>query len=776
MHYNRSWGTRAHLHAPIAGVLLSTSLFTASTVRANLTPFVDNYATNDSANKTTDTNAALQLLSSYSKIWTTGDAWNTGSPTTAGSTIIAENFQYVADVTKIRTQALAKECYLFDRRDQSFSAIMGLDDLAASYMTGAGAYSTIADIIPDDALTAKYDDKGNGAGDATSDLGKVVTLVNTLRGDHTSTSPAKTYFLSPRPWRVNTSVAVVSTGTDTKGYYTSTLSDGTPDKSVELTYFPTYDSDTAVNPYLMAARSTTPAKDGGFPSGHTNAAYLASIALAYAVPERFDSIILNASEIGDSRIVAGMHSPLDVIGGRIEATALGGAILYGEPSTSIKAEAYAQAHTYFASELANDTPIPQAVWAACKVLYTERMTYGLSTIGDTSVAAIVPKGAESLLETRFAYLDAAQRREVLRTTEIASGQAVEDSEGWSRLNLFAASGAYGSFDSTVTVNMDAEEGGLCAKDYWRNDITGTGGLVKQGSGTLVLCGDSSYAGDTTVGGGKLVIEGSIAPAEINVSSGSFAVDGGATVTCSGFSAGKDGPATVSISASGSLLEDSGSFSMGTEQSAALIINNKAMLVTDGAITIGDKGSLCLSGGYWAIKGQTTASAVTTDYSITVYNGTAWAAASASDLTATYYDGTTNVWSSSSLYAAYGSKIDLTGYTIITGGNSYLGWSDCGAPDYGWNDSSWYGSFYSDSTFGNWIYHQAHGWQYISDAGDGSIYAYDIATGNWLFTSDSFYPYIYDYKEGTWLFYVGGTTPNRIFWNYNDKAEVNESSL
>ena len=70
--------------------------------------------------------------------------------------------------------------------------------------------------------------------------------------------------------------------------------------------------------------------DGGFPSGHTNAAYVSAIGLAYAAPERFQEILTRASELGNDRIRAGMHSPLDVMGGRTMATAVATATLYNQ--------------------------------------------------------------------------------------------------------------------------------------------------------------------------------------------------------------------------------------------------------------------------------------------------------------------------------------------------------------------------------------------------------------------------------------------------------------
>mgnify|MGYP000706622571 CR=1 FL=1 len=38
--------------------------------------------------------------------------------------------------------------------------------------------------------------------------------------------------------------------------------------------------------------------------------------MAYAVPQQYSQMMLRSSELGNSRIVAGMHSCLDVIGGR----------------------------------------------------------------------------------------------------------------------------------------------------------------------------------------------------------------------------------------------------------------------------------------------------------------------------------------------------------------------------------------------------------------------------------------------------------------------------
>ncbi len=117
--------------------------------------------------------------------------------------------------------------------------------------------------------------------------------------------------------------------------------------------------------------------------------------------------------------------------------------------------------------------------------------------------ARVPQGAEALLETRLLYLDGEQRRDVLKTTEIASGYPLlDDAEGYGRLNLFAAADGYAAFEQDVTVTMDAAKGGFNSIDTWRNDITGKGRLVKRGNGILGLSGANSYLKRHRAGRGR----------------------------------------------------------------------------------------------------------------------------------------------------------------------------------------------------------------------------------------------------------------------------------
>jgi autotransporter-associated beta strand protein len=517
----RSGKTALQMRPLPHAVLLSLALL-APTANAQVVPFVDYYKTNVTANTTPATNAAVTLLSGYSQLWTTA-TWDTGAPTSMGELVMSPSQAYSVKITTERSAAESESAYLIDRRNQSFTAIEGLDDLADAFRTAAGATTTITSVAAD-ATIGRYDDRGTGGGlSSSATVGRIVSLVSTVRGPFSSSNPSKNYFNSPRPWRLTDDNRVVVEGTETTGYYTSTLADGSPNYAGTITNFPDYSSNVVVAPALLPVRSVTPASDGGFVSGHTNAAYLASLSMTHSLPERYHDLLSNASDMGQDRILAGMHSTLDVIGGRMLATALSAAILSDPANATLKAEARTQGVSFVAAnssgssrfELADVQSL--AAHREAAELYAWRSTYGLPATGVTGVPAAVPKGAEVLLETRLPYLDAAQRREVLRTTAMRSGHVVQDDvEGWGRLNLFAAGDGYGSFDSNVTVNMDAAAGGFGALDAWRNDIGGVGALIKDGTGELILTGSNGYRGGTQIQAGTIVAASSKALGKGNV--------------------------------------------------------------------------------------------------------------------------------------------------------------------------------------------------------------------------------------------------------------------
>jgi len=160
----------------------------------------------------------------------------------------------------------------------------------------------------------------------------------------------------------------------------------------------------------------------------------------------------------------------------------------------------------------------------------------IAPIASTIEPAAVPKGAEVLLETRLPYLSADQRRVVLKTTALGSGYPMlDDPEGWGRLNLFAAADGYGQFNGSVTISMDASQGGFNAADTWRNDIGGAGKLTLNGTGALTLAGANTYTGGTQVRGGTLIAGSrqAFGTGDVYVSAGTVAIAAPARASIAG---------------------------------------------------------------------------------------------------------------------------------------------------------------------------------------------------------------------------------------------------
>lgn len=138
----------------------------------------------------------------------------------------------------------------------------------------------------------------------------------------------------------------------------------------------------------------------------------------------------------------------------------------------------------------------------------------------------VAANAGYLLYTRFPYLTQAQRNEVLTTTVVsdAEGRGTFLDNGsafgaYSLINLFKASDGYGSFRATVDITMNAADGGFSAVDTWSNDISGTGGLIKRGTGVLTLSGNNTFTGPITIYGGALNITGRVRSSGLTADAG-----------------------------------------------------------------------------------------------------------------------------------------------------------------------------------------------------------------------------------------------------------------
>lgn len=441
-----------------------------NTKQAGYGYYVDVYRNNSSDNMTPEINPAIGVLSQFLNYWKPGTEWNNGTILNSG--VHNKNIELSKKIADSRTKEAEDKAYLDDRMNQSYSTITGLGPYSDRFKKGTNAGTTIADVVPSDANVTLYNDEGNSNGqwaDVNTEYGNIVQLVNTIRGDSASTSSAKKYYKYMRPFR--------------------------------------WENGSRVQDSLTPAIKSDPSNDGGFPSGHTNASYLAAYGMAYAVPERYQEMLTRASELGNNRIVAGMHSCLDVMGGRVMSTAIAAAVLNNPENVELKEKARSDGQKLMSADASGYDEYGD--YQSNKEKYIERLTYGFEPIGDTTKPMIVPKGAEVLIESRFPYLDNIQRRYVLYTTGLPSGYPLlDDAEGWGRLNLFEAADGYGAFTTDVTVNMEKEKGGFNAIDNWKNDISGEGSLTKEGSGELILSGDNTYSGGTTINGGSVVMESS----------------------------------------------------------------------------------------------------------------------------------------------------------------------------------------------------------------------------------------------------------------------------
>lgn len=242
---------------------------------------------------------------------------------------------------------------------------------------------------------------------------------------------------------------------------------------------------------------TNPYSDGAFISGHTNLGYNQVLGLAFLVPQQYSSLLLRAADLGNNRLLAGMHSPLDVIGGRIQATAIVATNIYAalydgngnrldwtNPANAAAFavyQAYTQTQEYLARscgtssvEACIEHPSgggagaagPQDVAGSPRGAgdadfnldpddtrgFTYRLTYGLALAGAIDRPENVPVQAQVLLLTRFPYATDAQRTRILQDTALPSGFALLDGntwDGWGRLNLYAAVNGHDGFLRSV---------------------------------------------------------------------------------------------------------------------------------------------------------------------------------------------------------------------------------------------------------------------------------------------------------------------------------------
>jgi autotransporter-associated beta strand protein len=192
--------------------------------------------------------------------------------------------------------------------------------------------------------------------------------------------------------------------------------------------------------------------------------------------------------------------------------------------------------------------------------YEDSDGWNLYVAEGTSFAAPEVSGAAALVWQAFPYFSNDMvRQTLLGTAKDLGDPGVDKVFGWGLLNVGKAVNGPGTFAwGDVSVSFDD------TTSTWSNDIDGTGGLIKSGTGTLVLTGKDTYSGGTSVNGGVLQATHSLA-GDVSIARGAM-LDGikGATgnLTNAGTVAVHDGATTIggdyTQAASGTLAVSLGS--------------------------------------------------------------------------------------------------------------------------------------------------------------------------------------------------------------------------
>lgn len=130
-----------------------------------------------------------------------------------------------------------------------------------------------------------------------------------------------------------------------------------------------------------------------------------------------------------------------------------------------------------------------------------RFTTGVAN--GTSASAAVVSGVAAQAWQAFPWMTAANMSDTILTTatpyDDGSHQTPNPTYGWGMIDAVKAvkgpaQFAFGNFDANVSAGITST---------FSNDIGGSGGLILSGPGTLVLAGNNTYSGGTTINAGTL---------------------------------------------------------------------------------------------------------------------------------------------------------------------------------------------------------------------------------------------------------------------------------
>ena len=274
-------------------------------VAASYGYFINEYTKNVKANNTPATNPATALFDkTFLKYWSPANGG-----TKLNKTVLGENINKSIQITNHRSKAETVRSFLTDRRDLRYNLISGLGPYQAAFVKNADAQTDFHK-YPSKPLPGSSPYSSMKWASESSNLGKLVSLVDLAEGsDWSGSGTPKAYIQYTRPYRQSKQVSV--------------------------------------NPALKYVMAAAPKNDYDFPSGHTTAAFETGLTLGYALPQRFQQLITRSSEVGYDRVLAGRHSALAVMGGRILGTAITGGVLNDPANQSLIAQAYKEGQSKY---------------------------------------------------------------------------------------------------------------------------------------------------------------------------------------------------------------------------------------------------------------------------------------------------------------------------------------------------------------------------------------------------------------------------------------------
>ncbi|APT92126.1 acid phosphatase [Corynebacterium phocae] len=201
-----------------------------------------------------------------------------------------------------------------------------------------------------------------------------------------------------------------------------------------------------VKRYPVAGKDLYPTSPS-FPSGHTNQAVWITTLLAFMLPEVAPQLVFRGAQSGHSRVVMGVHYPLDVVGGRMTGQAAAADRLNDprmrdalhQASVEIRKEIKWRTGKDVGELAATEIPYITAKQAAQE--YSEYLGYGFTPTYHLDAPMVVPKAAPVLLEAAFPELTWQQREELLRITAAPAGHPLDwqgPGGSWQRINLVKA--------------------------------------------------------------------------------------------------------------------------------------------------------------------------------------------------------------------------------------------------------------------------------------------------------------------------------------------------